>query len=388
MTFESGTDRRETAAEPSHAAGARGVMRALHDMLSQRPDFAPRYELAKSVIRAFRKPSFYEVSQRCNLWCEGCYYFEDANPHRVTEEADAAAWDGFFAAEAERGVSMAYFVGAEPALHQERLVAAARHFPWGNIGTNGTIRIDPAVPYRIGVSVWAADDATDKRLRGASVFRKALKNYQGDPRAIILFTLSPWNLAGARTLAEMCRDHGLPLTFNIYSPTATFLDRLDRGDRNDSRFFRVSQPGDTPCFSEDDLKQTRRTVEGLIEDFPGTVVYSRAYNDWATQPGSLYDIDPQSGVATHCGSRIVGQMRYHTADLRMAARKCCTPDIDCSSCRMYSGGWSSKFQPTAHDVSSAEALSGWLDMMQTLGEIFLYDRSRSAAAAPAMALAG
>jgi hypothetical protein len=365
----------------------REVLRGLRQLLQQRPDFAPRYELAKAVVRAFRKPAFYEVSQRCNLWCEGCYYFEDANPQRVPEQEQAQAWDAFFASEGARGVSMAYFVGAEPALHQERLVAAAKYFPWGNIGTNGTIRIDPSVPYRIGVSVWAADDATDKRLRGASVFRKALKNYEGDPRAIILFTLSPWNLPGARTLAEMCRDHGLPLTFNMYSPTATFLDRLSKGDSNDKEYFRVSRPDSTPCFTPADLAETRRTVEDLLEDFPETVIYSRGYNDWATQPGSLYDIDPETGVATHCGSRIVGQMRYHTADLRMAERKCCTPDVDCSSCRMYSGGWSSKFQPTAHDVASETAFGGWLDMMETLGRIFLYDRSATSQTRPSLAIA-
>lgn len=356
---------------------SRDVFRRLHALTQARPQFAARYEQAKAVVRAFRKPAFYEVSQRCNLWCEGCYYFEDSHPKLVREQGDAVVWDAFFAAEAERGVSMAYFVGAEPALHQERLAAAARHFPWGNIGTNGTIRIDPVVPYRIGVSVWAADDVTDKRLRGASVFRKALKNYQGDPRAIILFTLSPWNLDGARVLAEMCQDHGLPLTFNMYSPTATFLDRLQKGEGNDGQYFRVSRPGSTPCFTDQDLAAARRVVADLIEDFPDTVIYSRAYNDWATRPGSLYDIDPENGVATHCGSRIVGQMRYHTADLRMKDTKCCTPDVDCSRCRMYSGGWSSKFQPTPADVASEAAFSDWLDMMRILGEIFLYDRARS-----------
>jgi hypothetical protein len=128
----------------------------------------------------------------------------------------------------------------------------------------------------------------------------------------MLFTLSPWNLAGARTLAELCRDHGLPLTFNMYSPTRRFLDRMRRGDSNDRQYFRVSRPDETPCFSQADLAEARRTVEGVMEAFPETVIYSRVYTGRATRPGPLYEIDPDTGVAGQCGSRIVGQMRYHT----------------------------------------------------------------------------
>jgi hypothetical protein len=364
----------------------RESLRRVQELLAARPDLAPRYEDAKGVVRAFRKPAFYEVSQRCNLFCEGCYFFENGGSHQV-REPEPSAWEAFFASEAERRVSMAYFVGAETALHQDRLMAAAGHIKRGVVGTNGTIPIDPAIPYRISVSVWAGDDETDRRLRGASVFRKALKNYAGDPRAIILFTVSPWNLAGARTLAEMCRDHGLPLTFNMYSPTLTFLNRLSRAERNDDRYFRVSRPDSTPCFSDADLAETRRVLDELMDDFPETVVYTRAYNAWATQPGSLYEIDPASGLAPHCGSRIVGQMSYFTADLKPADVKCCTPDVDCSSCRMYSGGWSSKFQPTQRDLGDENAFSDWLDMMKTLGEILLYEPADRPEERPALAVA-
>jgi hypothetical protein len=267
-------------------------------------------------------------------------------------------------------------VGAEPALEQDRLYAASRYFPHGNVGSNGTIRIDPAIEYRIGISVWAADDTTDAKLRGASAFRKAFKNYAGDPRVNILYTLTHWNLDSLRTVAEMCRDHGLPLTFNMYSPTTTYLAKLNSGQQNDRQFFRVSRAGDTPQFSGADLARVRNSVRDLMEEFPDTVLYAAGYNEWVTRSGSLYDIDPETGVATHCGSRIIGKMRYHTSDLQQAERKCCTPDVDCSQCRMYSGGWSSKFQPTEHDVFNADSFSRWLDMMDVLGRIFIYPNTR------------
>jgi hypothetical protein len=358
---------------------ARPVLERVHAMLAAHPELAGRYEGAKRVVRAFRRPAFYEIAQRCNLTCEGCYYFEGGPTRSVPDNGSLAEWQEFFAAEAGRRVTMAYFVGAEPALEQERLMAAAPWFPYGNIGTNGTIRIDRAIPYRIGVSVWAGDDATDRKLRGASVFRKAFENYAGDPRAIMLYTLSPWNLRGVRTVAEMCRDHGLPLTFNMYSPTNSFLDKLRVAPGNDDRFFRVSRPGDTPCFSAEGLGEARRVVDALIDEFPDTIVYSKAYNRWITETGPRYEIDPHTGVAIDCGSRIVGHMRSFTPDRQPFAMKCCTPDVDCSQCRMYSGGWSTKFQPSARDVADPQAFSDWLGMMETLGDIFLYDREQHAA---------
>jgi hypothetical protein len=356
----------------------RVILNRVRAILDARPDFAERYEEAKRVVRAFRKPAFYEIAQRCNLKCEGCYYFDRSLTEVVPEQGVISAWEDFFAAEARRNVSMAYFVGAEPALEQERLIAASRHFPYGNIGTNGTIPIDRAVPYRIGVSVWAGDDATDRKLRAGSVFRKAFANYAGDPRAIILYTLSPWNLDGVRTIAEMCRDHGLPLTFNMYSPTTTFLRKLQPWAGNDDKFFRVSRPGHTPCFGPADLIRARRIIADLMDEFADTIVYSNRYNDWATALAPRYEIDPATGIATHCGSRIIGNMKYFGADLREMHPKCCTPGVDCSQCRMYSGGWSSKFQPGDSDIASEEAFAGWLDMMEVLGRIFLFEREMQA----------
>ena len=349
----------------------RQAFRRIRAILEDRPDLRERYETAKQIVRIFRKPAFYEVTQRCNLKCEGCYYFEGSLGDLVREEDSPEAWDEFFASEAARGVSIAYFVGAEPALHQERLVAAARYFPYGNIGTNGTVRIDPVVPYRVAISMWGGDDETDRKLRGASVFRKAFRNYRGDPRALVYYTLSRWNLDGARNIALMCRDNGLPLTFNLYSPTTTYLRKLAEGRSNDGEFFRVSRPGDTPMFADADLARARHVVLGLMEEFPDTVLYSKAYNDWSTRPSQLHETD-ESGVAPRCGSRIGAHMNYYGSDLKPMEKKCCTPDLDCRQCRIMSGGWSTKLQPDARDLADGEAFAQWLEMIEAIKRIFVF----------------
>ena len=367
------------------ASDPRAVLRRIRELVQERPDLHERYETAKRTIRVFRKPAFYEVTQRCNLKCEGCYYFE-SGLEEITEQQSVGAWEGFFAAEAERQVSMAYFVGAEPALHQERLMAAAGHFSHGNVGTNGTVKIDEAVPFRISISMWAGDDETDRKLRGANAFRKAFRNYRGDRRAIVYYTLSRWNLEGARSIAELCRDNGLPLTFNLYSPTATYLSKLRDGLANDDAFFRVSRPDDTPMMSADDLARAERTVLDLMEDFPGTVLYSKAYNAWSTRPSPLHEVDAQTGIAPRCGSRITSLMNYYGADLERKDVKCCTPDLDCSQCRIMSGGWSTKLQPDTRDLASEDAFANWLEMMEALNRIFVYEHRAQgprAAAEPA-----
>lgn len=364
----------------AHSAGrsARGqVLRRLHAILAEHPGLGPRYETVKEVTRAFRHPAFYEVSARCNLYCEGCYYFEKTG--RDDEPADPghslADWDAFFAREAARGVSMAYFVGAEPALHQDRLLAAASYFPHGNIGTNGTIPIDRDVPYRIGVSVWAAQEATDRQLRGASVFRKALKNYEGDPRAIMLFTVTAWNIDEIPVIAKLCRDHGVELTFNFYSPTRAFNAKLAAGAPHDSSFFRESTAERSPVLSVADLPRVRGMLGQLISDYPETIAYSPNFNAFVTAPGSLYSLD-SDGVAIECGSRVGSRMRYYRTDLVPADVKCATPDVDCATCRMYSGAWSSRFEPGARDVASLEAVEAWLETIASLGRIFLMKRDR------------
>ncbi len=344
-------------------------------LLRENPRLRPGYERAKTVVRAFRRPAFYEVATRCNLFCEGCYYFSDDFAPPAHEVKDQSVWEEFFAAEARRGVTMAYFVGAEPALEQERLLAAAKCFPHGNIGTNGTVKLDPAIPYRIGVSVWGVDEEVDTSLRGANAFAKAIRNYAGDPRAIMLFTLTRTNLGDVRRLAEICADHDLPLTFNMYSPTQTYARKLAERMGPDGRFFRISSEENNLRWDEGSLAAARRIMDEVLEEYPDTVVYSHAYNRWATQTGPLYDIDPQTGIARDCHSRMVEPMRYFKTNLRHAAlEKCGTSDTICSECRMYSGGWSSKFEPRDEDVRDARSFAEWTGMVETLGRIFLLQR--------------
>ena len=80
-------------------------------------------------------------------------------------------------------------------------------------------------------------------------------------------------------------------------------------------------------------------------------------------------------------------MNYYGSDLKQQHPKCCTPDLDCSQCRIMSGGWSTRLQPDAQDLSSGEAFARWLDVLEALNRIFVFE-NKSRASAQELALAG
>ena len=75
-------------------------------------------------------------------------------------------------------------------------------------------------------------------------------------------------------------------------------------------------------------------------------------------------------------------MHYYGADLERKEIKCCTPDLVCSQCRIMSGGWSTKLAPRVEDLANAEAFAGWLEMMESLRRIFVFDYAQRVTAAP------
>jgi len=349
------------------------IFRQIKNLCRADQDLDGKFQKTKATISAFKTPSFYEVSTRCNLFCEGCYYFE-ASEKLKSEDPDKSIldWSHFFQQEYKRKVSIGYFVGAETGLTQDRLLAAAPYFPYGNMGTNGTIRIHKDIPFRLVVSVWAANDTDDIRLRGASAFRKALKIHASDPRVLILYTVSAWNIDGISEIARMCSEAGLDLSFNFYSPTVTFLKKLGLGSANDDLYFRRSSMQDSPCLSDDDLSRAREVISQALDDFPETILYTHQFNDWVTQPGPIFEID-SNNLAENCHSRIRGRMRYYLTNLQQDERKCCTPDVDCRTCRMYSGAWSSRFTPTWNEVKDVESLTKWMANIEVLRKIVLYE---------------
>lgn len=337
------------------------------------PDPAARYESLRRAVGRLRT-SNYDISRTCNLRCEGCLFFSGADAADLGEVTDTARWRAFFAAEARRGINFAYLAGAEPSLVPERIAACHDHIAMGVIFTNGTKKISPDIRYRIHVSLWG-NETRSILYRGGNANARALRNYAGDPRAVFVLTLSNLNLEEAAEVAQACQDHGVKLTFSLFSPTLDYQARQQDGAAERSDFFRFSSSAQDMRFDREGLARARAVIQDLSQRHPGTVLASQAYYDWITGVGDLYALDA-NGIATDCGNRLTRWHRHFNADLTRNSGKCCSPNLDCRDCRAYAMGLASYL--TRRELRQDEAK--WLEVWQFWADVFLMQDSTQACA--------
>jgi MoaA/NifB/PqqE/SkfB family radical SAM enzyme len=356
----------------SFVVPSRETARRVESFLTAAPQLRPRFARAKEFRRILRQVSNFDLTSRCNLRCEGCFYFEGDDYKQATEQADLATWRTFFQDQARRGVTFASIAGAEPALEQDRIAIANEFLPRGVIFTNGTIKIKPSIKYTIVISIWG-DAATTAAFRGGGVFWKALRTYRGDSRARALFMVHAKNIHQIPEVARIVSDHGIRLSFNYFSPTNSYLAKLAANAANDNEFFRISSKDDNFVLLPDSLRQTRDAIDEAIERYPSTIFHTHAFNRVCTEPEGLYDIDPETATATNCGGRNFHWHQSYRVDLKPSNAKCCTPNVNCKDCRLNAVALASLLFRLDRFLGSLSEFRDWLDICEQYGRSNLLD---------------
>src|SRR3974377_1581997 len=87
------------------------------EILAER-EIAERFDRVRRYF--FLRESTYDMTSRCNVRCDGCYYYEGDKQY-AEDETDVEAWKKLLASEKERGITFVVLAGAEPALVPELL---------------------------------------------------------------------------------------------------------------------------------------------------------------------------------------------------------------------------------------------------------------------------
>lgn len=309
------------------------------------PAVRERWEKVRRYF--FLRESTYDMTHRCNIRCDGCYYF-NGEKQFAAENGNPAAWRALMAAEKERGITFAVLAGAEPSLVPELCQICADTIPLGAIATNGLKTLPREIDYRIHISVWG-NDATSKAIRKADrMLDRQMANYQDDPRAVFVYTFTPQNIPEAAEVTRRLAEGGQRITFNMFSAPVGYSGPLRH----------------TPAS----LTATAAMMTRLLADYPETVLFS-SYNIVAHTHAlglhALYSCSyPRMNPSTAVG--LGRSFRQYRTDLhwdRNAA--CCVPDTDCADCRHYAAGSAVVTARMYRHATAPDTFSAWLDYVDT-----------------------
>jgi hypothetical protein len=295
----------------------------------------------------FLRESTYDMTNRCNIRCDGCYYYE-GDKQFAQENRDPTAWRALMQAEKARGITYVVLAGAEPSLVPELCEVCHQEMPLGAIATNGLIRMPPAIGYKIHISVWGSDETSLAIRKAKNMLRRQIANYRGDPRAVFVYTFTRENLAQAEAVVRALAGEGCRLTFNMFSAPVGYAGSLRH--------------------TADSLRECRKTMLDLLARYPQTVLFSPYSAVAHTHSLGLHDLYgcsyPRMNPSTAIG--LGRSFRQYRADLswdRGAA--CCVPDTDCPDCRHYASGSAVVTARMFRHAVRPESFKSWLDYVDT-----------------------
>jgi len=177
---------------------------------------------------------------------------------------------------------------------------------------------------------------------------RQMANYQGDPRAVFVYTFTPDNIAQAAEVTSLLAEGGQQITFNMFSAPVGYDGPLRHTPQS--------------------LAQTGEMMAGLLTNYPQSVLFS-AYNIVAHTHElglhALYSCPyPRMNPSTAIG--LGRSFRQYRTDLqwdRDAA--CCVPDTDCTDCRHYAAGSAVVTARMYRHATAPETFSAWLDYVDT-----------------------
>jgi MoaA/NifB/PqqE/SkfB family radical SAM enzyme len=304
------------------------------------------------------RSSIYDVTNKCNLRCKGCFFFSSGEQH-VQEETDVEQWKRFVDKEQERGVNLAILIGGEPTLHLDRVRAFYDRIPT-YCATNGLIKVprDEFPDMMVGISLWG-NSATEKELRGKDVFSISAENYKGDPYTYYLYTITPAQLGQTDEVVRRIRDYGLKVHLQLLS--------------NDEGV-------DGFSWTEDQLRRVRDEMDDLLDRYPDTVISSHYYHEvlttgklmgrpfgWRECPSVTEPLDTREPPPR----RLIRFIRWG-ADLETMHRCCTSATRDCTTCKDGAAHMSWIMVNKREHIRTTRDLQNWIEVYEMFAKLYRF----------------
>ncbi|MBP1710791.1 MAG: hypothetical protein H6Q49_993 [Deltaproteobacteria bacterium] len=314
------------------------------------------YERYKRISSLNIRSSIYDVTNRCNLRCRGCFFFSSGED-LVQEETDLKKWEAFIDREKTRGVNLAILIGGEPTLCMDRVEAFYKRIP-SYCATNGLIKVprDRFPDMMVGISLWGGGE-DEKILRGKDTFAISSRNYEGDPYTYYLYTVTPKQVGRIEPVIKRIVDVGLKVHLQLLS-----------NDEGVDGFH----------WREGELRDLRVEMDEMLERYPQTVISSKYYHEvittgimlgrrfsWRECPSVTESLDNRQPPVR----RLIHFYRW-AADLKTVHRCCTSATRDCATCKDGAAHMSWIMVNKRDHIISTQDLQNWIEVYEMFAKLY------------------
>ncbi len=317
------------------------------------------YERYKKISKLNIRSSIYDVTNRCNLRCKGCFFFSSDEHSVADEEKDVKMWEQFIDQEMERGVNLAILIGGEPTLCMDRIEAFYKRMPTF-CATNGLIKVDRErfPDMMVGISLWG-NEADEKTLRGRDTFSISSKNYAGDQHTYYLYTITPKQIGKTERIIKKIQSAGLKVHMQLLSN--------DEGVNGFS-------------WKPEELTAIRDEMDAMLGDYPDTVISSKYYHEiittgkmlgrpfgWNECPSVTDPLDKRDPKP----KRLTNFIRW-ASDLKTMHRCCTSETRDCTTCKDGAAHMSWVMVNKRAHMRSSEDLQNWIEVYEMFAKLYQF----------------
>lgn len=317
------------------------------------------YQRYKKISKLNIRSSIYDVTNRCNLRCKGCFFFSSGEDKVAVEEMDLKNWEKFIGQEKGRGVNLAILIGGEPTLCLDRVEAFYKQLPTF-CATNGIIKVprDRFPDMMVGISLWG-DEEAEKLLRGKDTFAISSKNYEGDPYTYYLYTITPKQIGKTERIIRKIKDVGLKVHMQLLS-----------NDEGVDGFF----------WKPEELKDLRSEMDDMLDKYPDTLISSKYYHEiittgkmlgrkfgWMECPSVSLPIDKRKPRP----KRLIEFIRW-ASDLETIHRCCTSETRNCSTCKDGAAHMSWVMVNKRAHIRTPKDLQNWIEVYEMFAKLYQF----------------
>jgi len=317
------------------------------------------YERYRKISKLNIRSSIYDVTNRCNLRCKGCFFFSSDEHKVASEENDIECWENFIDNEMARGVNLAILIGGEPTLCMDRIEAFYKRLPTF-CATNGLIKVprDRFPDMMVGISLWG-DENDEKTLRGKDTFSISSRNYEGDAYTYYLYTITPKQIGKTERIIRKIQDVGLKVHMQLLS--------------NDEGV-------DGFSWKPEELDEIREEMDAMLIRYPDTVISSKYYHriittgcmlgrpfGWRECPSVTLPLDNRDPQP----KRLTNFIRW-ASDLKTMHRCCTSETRDCSTCKDGAAHMSWVMVNKRAHMNSSEDLQNWIEIYEMFAKLYQF----------------